>query len=273
MNPGILTPPTQYATLPRALLGIPSPIPTVGNQPGFRPDVFAGLVLWLDASEPSTLTVDTTGVISQWASRVGGHVAAQSVSNNRPTLTGLMGGVRVPVFDGSNDRLTITHTAAFAINSYTIYGVVDNDGPATTAVSGFGAWIEKATDSSASGRKFFIGTSPQGFGSFVAQEVSATDAEGGTLRASSGVPRATPTVVALSRRTNGAANLYGNGTLLAADSSTTDLSNTSNINIGGAFYFWNGKVAEVLIYNETHSEQQVRAITEHMRDKWRIYDQ
>lgn len=76
---------------------------------GFDPRNIAGIQLWLDAADSSTITVDTG--VSEWRdkSRVGSKKFVQAVGNNQPaTGTQTLNGKNVLVFDGSNDSLSIS---------------------------------------------------------------------------------------------------------------------------------------------------------------------
>jgi hypothetical protein len=75
----------------------------------FNPKKLAGLALWLDASDLSTITVDTG--VSEWRDKsgVGSKKFVQTDGNDQPaTGTDTMNGLNVLRFDGSNDRLTAT---------------------------------------------------------------------------------------------------------------------------------------------------------------------
>ena len=89
-----------------------------------NPANIAGLQLWLDASDSSTLFDATTGgslvaadgAVARWEDKSGnGRHATQSTSGNRPLRkTGIKNGLGVLRFDGSNDFMSIANsTAAF----------------------------------------------------------------------------------------------------------------------------------------------------------------
>ena len=80
----------------------------VPRASGFNPRSIAGLELWLDAADTSTIDVDT-GVI-EWRDKSGrGTKFRQNSGNNQPaTGTQTMNGRNVIAFDGSNDSLTST---------------------------------------------------------------------------------------------------------------------------------------------------------------------
>lgn len=69
---------------PAILLAASSRPPAQGG--GFQPGDIAGLVLWLDADDVATLTLDGSNRVSQWADKSGqGAHAAQPNATYRPT--------------------------------------------------------------------------------------------------------------------------------------------------------------------------------------------
>jgi hypothetical protein len=92
---------------------------------GFDPRRIAGLALWLDASDGSTVfdavsggsPVAPGGAVWRWEDKSGnGRHFTQSTTNNHPTYTGTLNGRNVITFDGSNDELRrsgIAHSALF----------------------------------------------------------------------------------------------------------------------------------------------------------------
>lgn len=73
---------------------------------GFNPKSIAGLRMWMDAADTSTISTETG--VSQWRDKSStGTVWAQTIGNNQPaTGTQTMNGKNVLAFDGSNDSLT-----------------------------------------------------------------------------------------------------------------------------------------------------------------------
>jgi len=73
---------------------------------GFNPSRIAGLQLWLDAADSSTITTDTG--VSEWRDKSATQSKwAQTTGNEQPaTGTATMNGKNVLVFDGSNDSLS-----------------------------------------------------------------------------------------------------------------------------------------------------------------------
>jgi hypothetical protein len=98
---------------------------------GFNPKSIAGLKVWLDATDSSTLTLNGSAV-SEWRDKSGnGFHFSQAVANNQPAYTGTINGKAAVAFDGINDGLdrnTVTNanvadaTGACAFVVYEING-------------------------------------------------------------------------------------------------------------------------------------------------------
>ena len=81
--------------------------------------------LWLDASDSSTITINS-GAVSQWNDKSGnGRHATQATAANRPVvLTTNINGLDVLLFDDSNDAMT-TGWNSTATNNYMIFSVAN----------------------------------------------------------------------------------------------------------------------------------------------------
>lgn len=77
---------------------------------GFNPKSISGLVQWLDANDPSTLTI-VSGAVSAWNDKSGNaRNASQATANNRPSTTTVNGKTAI-LFDGANDGFNFTGVA------------------------------------------------------------------------------------------------------------------------------------------------------------------
>jgi hypothetical protein len=75
---------------------------------GFNPKSIAGLKVWLDATDSSTLTLNGSAV-SEWRDKSGNAFHfSQAVANNQPAYTGTINGKAAVAFDGTNDGLDRT---------------------------------------------------------------------------------------------------------------------------------------------------------------------
>jgi hypothetical protein len=71
---------------------------------GFTPAKLAGLELWLDFSDQSTVTT-ATGISSVTDKSGNGRTFSQAVANNQPSYTNTQNGRKVATFDGADDSL------------------------------------------------------------------------------------------------------------------------------------------------------------------------
>jgi len=101
-------------------------------EPGFPPDQLAGLKLWLDADDASTITEaggPGTGV-SQWDDKSGnGYNASQLTVTSRPiTNVRTINGVNTIDFDGVDDLMVLTEQPIVGTQARTIIivGFADN---------------------------------------------------------------------------------------------------------------------------------------------------
>lgn len=84
------------------------------RQTGFNPKSISGLVAWWDASVSSSISLDGSNNVSEWADQSGnGRTLAQTTANNRPAYSlSVLNGKPVVNFDGSNDAMLATFTLA-----------------------------------------------------------------------------------------------------------------------------------------------------------------
>ena len=88
--------------------------------------------LWLDASDPSSITKDSNGLVSQWKDKSGnGHHATQSTSDNQPNTT-----AGTITFDG-NDKLELPHGVIPDPTESSMVFMVGLSGAQTSPFNGF----------------------------------------------------------------------------------------------------------------------------------------
>lgn len=104
----------------------------LASSGGFEPTNIAGLKLWLDAADTSTISLSGSAV-TQWNDKSGNaYNFAQGTSANRPSSgTRTQNGLNVIDFDGTNDFL-VTTAAKSAFNflnntTATLFLVMKND--------------------------------------------------------------------------------------------------------------------------------------------------
>ena len=79
---------------------------------GFNPKSLPGFVYWLDASQSSTITVETG--VAEWRDAGGSAIkAAQTAANNQPAYqTAQQNGKNAVYFDGTNDTMGLGDLSA-----------------------------------------------------------------------------------------------------------------------------------------------------------------
>lgn len=105
-----------------------------GNDTHFSPLDIAGLELWLDGSDASTMYDATSGgslvadggAVARWEDKSGnGNHVTQSTANNRPLRTGVEG----LDFDGADDRMLFT--SAINVAAITVFAIYQRTGAGT----------------------------------------------------------------------------------------------------------------------------------------------
>jgi len=268
--------------------------PSAGNVVS----VIAGLQLWLDASDASTLYDATTGGslvaadggVARWEDKSGNaRHATQSTSGNRPLRkTAIQGGKDVLRFDGSNDSLSIPNsTATFkflhSANS-TVFAVFKSG---TTANPGHPYYAILHTDSSESAQVGY------GLGTFDASpsndaiSLSVTRGAQGTstvyAESNDGFPSNVFGVASfVTKPTDGVASNRAsyrrNGGSAVASNTATDAVSTANSqanltigNVAATFSLYlNGDIAEIIIYNAALSDTDRAAVESYLMTKWGI---
>ena len=79
---------------------------------GFNPKSLPGFVYWLDASQSSTITVETG--VAEWRDAAGSSIkATQSTANSQPAYqTAQKNGKNAVYFDGTNDNMSLGDMSA-----------------------------------------------------------------------------------------------------------------------------------------------------------------
>ena len=225
---------------------------------GFNPKSIAGLSLWLDAADSSTITISTG--VSVWADKNGnGRNAAQATGGKQPAYTATINGKNVVTFQGTDDTMQIGANAAFNANSQTIIVVSKQASSANQAL-----WY-KADSNSAVGviMRYRAGTS------FWPYQKNDGLAE----------------TLATNSNTNTNANVYAtvlepanqagfvNGAPVATATVTTGYDNNSGPWLGSrrdVGEYLAGDIAEVLHWNRALSASERSTVERYLGRKWGI---
>ena len=230
---------------------------------GFNPRAIANLALWLDASDPSTITVSTG--VSEWRDKSGnGRNFTQGIGNNQPTVrTNGQNSRNTLEFDGSND--TLTGPAGFSLgDTHTVVAVVRPD---TRKIQGIlsgsvnGGLIYGDGSASFSGSKFAafgVARAVYGGGSITTGvfQVFSAVCSGSTL----------PTNLSMfTNGTGGAATVETAGT-----APTASITAEMNVGRGAASQFWDGDMAELLIWSRALNASERSNVERALGRKWGI---
>jgi len=205
-------------------------------------------VLWLDASDTSTIT-ESGGAVSTWADKSGnGNDVTQATEANKPTTgTRTLNSLNVIDFDGTNDLLSM---AGFTTTSpYTVIAVFDSDvtlgtqylvasdGTDVAGYLGNDAIFLLNNGSTISGAS--VGT----FG----EELVLWESDGSGSQI----------------RRNG--SVYGSGTVGTLGMSEINIGNRDD-----AARAFNGGIAEVIVVDGTLTAGQIAATETYLANKWGI---
>lgn len=231
---------------------------------GFNPKSIAGLGLWLDASDASTISIETG--VSQWRDKSGnGRNFAQSIGNNQPAVRANGQNNRNTLdFDGSNDSLTgpagfsltNTHTVIAVVRPDTrkIAGLLSGSVTSTNLIYGDGSASFSGTKFAAFGvSRAVYGGGTITTGSF---QVFAAVCSGGTLPSN------------LSMFTNGT----GGPVTVETAGTAPGAAMTASLLVGTTLgnQFWDGDIGEMLIWTRALSASERSIVERALGKKWGI---
>jgi hypothetical protein len=228
---------------------------------GFDPRRIAGLVAWLDSADNSTITTSTG--VSEWRSKVGNVVLAQSTGANQPTLSNINGRQAFD-YNGTTQGLFVNSTSITQnVSGITQFVVFQTDDASTQNFRSLvdcntGPFFDRCTlyprqSSFEAGGRRLDGNSFQSVQNGAV--ANATTYLGGSVF----------------DYANAALASYLNGVGVARGGGFQDAGNTSNTagsfsvganvsspnNIGN---FFDGRIGEVLIYNRALSAEERQSV-------------
>ncbi len=231
----------------------------------FLPTDLTGLQLWLDANDASTLFQDaakTTAagdgdVVGAWADKSGqGKDATQTTTADKPTLqTGIVNGLPVVRFDGTDDFLNIPDLSALTEGELFVVIKLDADPPVLNS----GAWKFGSTGQNTFWPTAATGVIQDSFGSTVRKTV-------GNLVTSLAQFNIYNVV---SRAGEWTANLNG-AQEFTTGTNTAGFTNVPRIGRNGAADFLKGDKAELLLYSPTLSIANRGLIADYLATKYGV---
>ena len=226
---------------------------------GFRPTSIAGIRLWLDAADASSLTIGTG--VSEWRDKSGqGKHFVQVTGNNQPSATTRTIGGRVALgFDGTNDSLSCSEA-------------IPNTRPMTFFL------VQRIVASTSFGMSYTAGG-----GGNPPFEIRQSSTSGGlNVVVSAGANAVNDTssnregindVIVLAFPASGSLDAFRNGTALplsAGQYNSPGLSGTHFIGQRSDGFFFNGAIGEIIAYNTLLSVADRLAVQAYLGRKWGI---
>lgn len=246
-------------------------LPVISRQASFSPTSISNLAMWLDGADAASVTLDGSNTVSQWNDKSGnGRHVTQAAVNSRPSyVTSAINGLNALNFDGTDDFLA---SSAFALGELTIFAVVTARW--TTAETAAFCGQNWTTN------KSFGRVSAGGFDYLTNDLRAVTD----TFNSGVTGPRAIgpqpagltngQAVQITARLGTTATGIRCNRTSIARVA-RNDPPSTPNqpVAIGrpGSAYgteYWNGRIAELLLYNRLVSDTESDNAEAYLAAKW-----
>lgn len=232
-------------------------------QTGFTPRKIADLALWLDASDSSTITTSTG--VSEWRDKSGkGNNFAQTTGNNQPTVTTAgQNGLNTLTFNGSSQKLLSTSASLSLSSTHSVFAVVNPRIRKISAilVGSINTELFYGDGSSFSGSKFgAYGTARAVYG-------------GGTI--TTGVYQVFTAICAGATMPTDL-SMYTNGTGGTASVQTAGtapgVAMSAFLGIGAfeSLQYWDGSIAEIVVYTRTLGTTERQAVERWLGKKWGI---
>lgn len=229
------------------------------------PPVTSGLTLQLDA----TVGVETNASgVTAWRDQSGlTHDALQGTASDEPSLVSNgINGLPSLGFDGTNDRLLISslvQATMITVSNYTTFSVwkavaIDTD-------SGQG-WANDAIFMDGGGGFFGLAVRSTG------PKLQAYNWHGNNAVAETPFTLGTPVLATTMHVTNYLySSVYGGGSASVSSPNTQAPSDAGlRIGEGNSSQYFNGQIAEILIYNRVLSPSEVTSVQSYLNAKWLI---
>lgn len=242
----------------------------------FDPRMFAGLQLWFDAADASTIT-ESSGAVSQWNDKSGNtYNVTQGTAGARPTTgTTTLNGLNVISFDGGDGLNRIASSVLGQnVSGLTMYAVHTVN--AFPGVGGVGEVLRITRGTSRDTRCIFRAVN----GDMMQTGGRTLDGDSFPTVSSSVIPTGKPLIqVGVFDYANLRCKQYINGVLdgvIDPFNTATTTSNTASQAIGvGNNTFgtnaYNGTIGELLVFHATHNEPEIRAIESYLNAKWAVF--
>jgi hypothetical protein len=224
---------------------------------GFDPRRIAGLQLWLDAADASSLTIDTG--VSEWRDKSGrAKHFVQVTGNNQPSATTQTIGGRVALgFDGTNDSLSCSEAIPNTrpMTFFLVQRIVTKTSFGMSYTSGSGGSTFEVRQSGSTGGLNVVASGANNIDNAASDRLGIND------------------VIVLSYPASGSMAGFRNGATVplgTAPANNPGLSGTHFIGQRTDGFFGNVAIGEIIAYNTLLSVAQRLAVQAYLGRKWGI---
>ena len=239
----------------------------------------AGLQLWLDASDASTLFNSTSGgslvgagsAVARWEDKSGNaRHATQATSGARPVrrASGL-NGLGALEFDGADDWLSTSASVFSGLTSLSWFAVVKNDDSGANNRAVFGDRVNGED-----GGLFFtkIGTSSILYSRGSANASTRVDVSEAVSFPTTAMMASmvTTSSTGTAKRNGASAGTNTTQTASVAYLNTTAIGNSLASNGEPSSLWWDGLICEIIVYNTALSDANRSAVESYLMSKWGI---
>ena len=225
---------------------------------GFNPKSIAGLQLWLDAADSSTISTSTG--VSEWRDKSAtGSKWAQTTGNNQPaTGTQTLNGRNVIVFDGSNDSLSATTplSTSLPLSFFFVQRIVAATSFGMSYTAGAGSDDFNIRQSGSAGSLNIVAGNNIVINQLTPSRVGVNDILAWLVPSGAG--------------TNSTLHRNGTALTLAGPTLKPTLTSTHYIGRRSDGFYANIWVAEIIAYSTELSTTQRRAVEAYLGKKWGI---
>lgn len=223
-----------------------------GGGSGVTPDEISDMIFWHDTSDSSSITKDGSNKVSQWNDKSGnGHHLTQSSSSNQPLWTsGNRNSLDTIDFSGT----VYMQQSAFTVEAQplTLFLVFEAPTQAQIAIDGLG-----------SSDRIFVGTG--GSNDILKIWASTTLAGNATIAGNWSYGQAV-------FNSTSSSHDFTDGTNSSTASGNAGSNGSNGITVGvlqnAASDFWQGEMAEIILYGKEVTGDELTGLRSHLASKW-----
>ena len=227
----------------------------------FVPTSVSGCTLWLDAADPNTLSGLS---VTTWRDKSG---VGNNASSSSPPTQGTYNGYPVVNFNGSSQFMTSSNTVPLTTHTLIAVhrpAVINGNLQGNTSLFRF-----QASSGPYVVFPYMQNTTPRGYiTSADGAGVGSIDSDNSTLVENSVITAFNIIIAVIS---SGSQTIFRNGTQQSSDTKTLTGGTSSNLTIGstnGTAQFYQGSLAEMIVYNANLTAVQRQQVEGYLAWKW-----